>query len=275
MIDTLPILDPMQELEIGITAALKAGKTIMKIYSREFISQTKEDNSPITEADIKSNEIIKEILSAKSNHHILSEENKSDNTEERLKQEHVWIVDPLDGTSDFVNRTGEFTIMIALVKKSIPVIGIIFWPTKNILFIAQKDSGAYKYADNKWVQIHVTGENKLGNCRAVVSRNHLSDKERIIFEKLTIKEFKKMGSSLKVGKISSGEAEIYITTTDKMKEWDTCASHCIIGEAGGKMTDSLGNDLTYNKKIVNHQHGIIASNGMIHNEIIKNLKKLK
>jgi 3'(2'), 5'-bisphosphate nucleotidase len=96
----------------------------------------------------------------------------------------------------------------------------------------------------------------------------------MFIEKLGIKKFTSIGSSLKVGKISSGEAEAYITTTNKMKEWDSAASYCIINEAGGKMTDMLGNDLSYNNKIVNHKNGILATNGLIHDKILEEFRKL-
>ena len=94
-------------------------------------------------------------------------------------------------------------------------------------------------------------------------------------KKLKILNFSSIGSSLKVGKIASGEAEAYITITNKMKEWDSCASYCIITEAGGRMTDMLGNDISYNNKIVNHQNGILVTNSLIHNKILEEFKKLK
>lgn len=96
----------------------------------------------------------------------------------------------------------------------------------------------------------------------------------MFIKKLGIKDFTSIGSSLKVGKISSGEAEAYITTTNKMKEWDSAASYCLISEAGGKMTDMSGNDITYNNKIVNHQNGILVTNGLIHDKIVEEFKKL-
>ena len=91
--------------------------------------------------------------------------------------------------------------------------------------------------------------------------------------KLRITKFTSIGSSLKVGKISSGSADVYLTTTDKMKEWDTCASYCIILEAGGKMTDMLGNDLSYNKKNVNHKNGILVTNSLVHDKIVNVYRK--
>ncbi len=187
----------------------------------------------------------------------------------------IWIVDPLDGTSDFIDKTGEFTVMIALIQNKKPILGVIAWPTEKTLFVAQKNCGAFRYSDNKWDKISVTKINELSKCRTVGSRHHLLEKEKEFIKKIGIKDFTSIGSSLKVGKISSGQAEAYITTTNKMKEWDTAASYCIISEAGGKMTDMLGNELTYNNKNVYHQNGILVTNGLIHDKIVKEFKKLE
>ncbi|MBT8242302.1 MAG: 3'(2'),5'-bisphosphate nucleotidase CysQ, partial [Nitrosopumilus sp.] len=169
---------------------------------------------------------------------------------------------------------GEFTVMIALIKNKKPILGVINWPTEKTLFVAQKGSGAFRFSNGEWKKISVSKVSDLTKCKAVGSRHHLSDKEKLFIRKLGIKDFTSIGSSLKVGKISSGEADAYITTTDKMKEWDSAASYCIIFEAGGKMTDILGNDLTYNNKEVHHLHGIVVTNGLIHNKIIDGFKKL-
>jgi 3'(2'), 5'-bisphosphate nucleotidase len=269
--DTIPILDKFPELDVALQAVSEAGNAILEIYGEKYETSIKQDDSPITEADLKSNEIIKKIL-AKTNHQILSEEDKDDQT--RLSEEIIWIVDPLDGTSDFIDKTGEFTVMIALVKNKEPILGVIGWPTEKTIFAAQKGKGAFRYSENGWIKISVTEISELSQCRAVGSRHHLSDKEKMFIEKLGIKNFTSIGSSLKVGKISSGEAEAYITTTNKMKEWDSAASYCIISEAGGRMTDMLGNDITYNNEIVNHQNGILVTNGLIHNKILDEFKKL-
>ncbi len=270
--NNIPIRDKILELDVAIDATEKAGKAIMEIYGGNYETSTKSDDSPITEADLKSNEIIKKILS-KTNHSILSEEDKDDQS--RLLEEIIWIVDPLDGTSDFIDKTGEFTVMIALVKNKKPVLGVIGWPSEKTIFVAQKGCGAFRYSNDKWEKIHVTSVSELSKCRAVGSRHHLSDKEKNFIKKLGIKDFASIGSSLKVGKISSGEAEAYITTTNKMKEWDSAASYCIVNEAGGKMTDMHGNDISYNNKIVNHQNGILVTNGLIHEKIVNEFKKLE
>ena len=268
---TIPITNKIPELEIAVNAAIKAGETILDIYDRNFRTTTKTDDSPVTDADFKSNEIIKKILS-KTDYSILSEEDIDD--PKRLSENTIWVIDPLDGTSDYIDKTGEFTIMISLIKNNEPILGVIGWPTEKTLFVAQKGSGAFRYSNNEWTKISVSKISDLSLCRTVGSRHHLTDKEKNFIKKLGIVNFSSIGSSLKVGKISSGEADAYITTTDKMKEWDSAASHCIVHEAGGKMTDMLGNDISYNNKDVYHHNGILVTNGLLHDKIVKEFKKL-
>jgi len=171
LIESIPIQEKLAELDIAIEAAISAGKAILEIYRGSYKTVTKNDDSPLTEADLKSNEIIKKILS-RTNHFILSEEDKDEKS--RLSREVIWIVDPLDGTSDFIDETGEFTVMIALVKDKKPVLGVINWPTENTVFVAQKGRGAFRYSKNRWERIHVTGTSVLSECRFVGSRHPLS-----------------------------------------------------------------------------------------------------
>jgi len=263
----LPFRKKNIETRLAVEAVIEAGKAVMEIYKRDFSSTLKEDNSPTTEADIKSNEIIQQIISD-SKHPILSEE--SIDNKERLKCRKIWIVDPLDGTSDFVNRTDEFTIMIALVEDNKPILGVVYWPVNNILFLAQKGEGAYKFAKDEWLKLEINDVSELERCRCVGSRYHLSDNERDFLTKLRISKFAQRGSSLKVMDICSGKAELYFTTTNKIKQWDTCASYCLIKEAGGKMTDMFGDDLKYNTFTTSHQNGILVTNSVIHNKIVEN-----
>ncbi|MDE0831512.1 MAG: 3'(2'),5'-bisphosphate nucleotidase CysQ [Nitrosopumilus sp.] len=270
--NNIPIPDKIPELDIAIKAAQEASNVILEIYQKDYNTFTKTDNSPVTDADLESNKIINKILS-NTKYSILSEEDIDDQS--RLSKDMIWIVDPLDGTSDFIDKTGEFTVMIALIQNKKPILGVIAWPTEKILFVAQKNCGAFRYLDNKWDKISVTKIDELPKCRTVGSRHHLSEKEKEFIKKIGIEDFTSIGSSLKVGKISSGQAEAYITTTNKMKEWDTAASYCIVSEAGGKMTDMLGNDLTYNNKNVHHENGILVTNGLIHDKIVEEFKKLE
>ena len=270
--NNIPISKKIPELDIAIKAAQEASSVILDIYQKDYNTFTKTDDSPVTDADLKSNKKINEILSD-TKYSILSEEDVDDQS--RLSKDMIWIVDPLDGTSDFIDKTGEFTVMIALIQNKKPILGVIAWPTEKILFVAQKNCGAFRYSNDKWDKISVTKIENLSECRTIGSRHHLSDKEKKFIKKLGVKDFTSIGSSLKVGKISSGEAEAYITTTNKMKEWDTAASYCVITEAGGKMTDMSGNQITYNNKSVYHQNGILVTNGLIHDKIVKEFKKLE
>ena len=267
----LPVSSKITHLETIIDAVTKAGDKILEVYESDFQVEKKDDNSPITKADLESNKIIKESL-LKTGIPILSEEDADDKS--RMNSNKVWIVDPLDGTQDFVNRTGEFTVMVGLVENHIPVMGLVYVPTKKILYFAERGSGAF-YNAGKWEKISVRNTSAISECLALISRHHLSDKEKKMLDHLKIKNTASIGSSLKVMEIASGSADIYLTSTNKMKQWDTAASHCIITEAGGKMTDISGNDLVYNTESVNHENGLLVTNGLIHEEIVSKISKLE
>ena len=260
-----PFTKHMTETSVAIEAAIKAGKEVMDVYNQKFSSTLKIDNEPLTEADIKSNNIIQKIIS-QFGYPILSEESIDD--KKRLASDKIWIVDPLDGTTDFVKQTGEFTIMISLVEGNRPILGVIYWPIKDTLYLAQKDQGAFKLENGDWSRLSVSNVSELDKCRAVGSRFHISDIEQNLIKRLNISQFTSKGSSLKVADVSSGSADLYFTTTSKIKQWDTCASYCLINEAGGKMTNMFGNDLEYNTEKLNHENGLLVSNGLIHNDVI-------
>ncbi len=272
MNEKLPFIDTFIETELAINAIRKASKTVMEIYNSNFSTSLKNGNESITEADIKSNQLISNTLS-ESNHPILSEESK-DNLEKRLDAKKVWIVDPLDGTTDFVNKTGEFTIMIALVEDHIPILGVISNPSQNTLYVAQKGHCAYSISnDDDWKKLGVTTTDELTNCKVVGSRFHQSENERKFLKELNISQFTSRGSSLKAIDLCLAKADLYFTFTSKMKQWDTCASNCTVIEAGGKFTDMNGNVLKYNRQKLNHENGLLVSNGIIHNKIIETYKK--
>ena len=271
IIDSMPIPPDKRapELDAAVRAALAAAAQIVQIYNKNtsYVKE-KDDGSPITEADIASHLILTREL-ARTGHSILSEEA----TGEAKKSSVMWIVDPLDGTSDFVDRTGEFTIMVALVRAGEPVVGAIVWPTEHAIFVAQKNMGAYHY-DTKtgWLKIAVSDKSKIEECRIVGSRHHLTDAEESFVKNLRVRGFLKVGSSLKACMIGAGKAEIYVTTANKIKEWDTAASHVIVAEAGGKMTDTRGQNITYGNKDVRHRHGIVITNGAMHDYIINKIQ---
>jgi len=271
MTDNLPFDNPFPETKLAIDAATKAASKVLKIYSTDFSHSLKNNKEPITEADIQSNQIIEKILS-NSGYPILSEESK-DLLEKRLDANKIWIVDPLDGTTDFVNKTGEFTIMIALVEKNIPIMGVISHPSQKTIYVAQKGDGTYRISNGNSQILQVSETSNLSDFKVVGSRFHQSENERKFLDTLGISKFTSRGSSLKVIDICSKKAELYFTTTDKIKQWDSCASYCLITEAGGKMTDMLGNELKYNTEILNHKNGLLVSNGTNHDLIIEKYKE--
>ena len=172
-----PTTSKIPNLVEVMDAIIRAGEKIQDIYNTDFEVNIKDDDSPITKADLESNKILRSVLEI-SGIPILSEEDVDDKT--RLGSEKVWIVDPLDGTSDFVNRTGEFTIMVGLVQNHIPVMGLIYWPINQKLYYAEKGMGAFCYNSGIWDKISVRENRDLVNCLALVSRHHLSDKEKQI-----------------------------------------------------------------------------------------------
>ena len=268
----LPVSSKISQLETIIDAITKAGDKILEIYESDFQVEKKDDNSPITKADLESNKIIKESL-LQTKIPILSEEDADDKS--RTDSDKVWIVDPLDGTQDFVNKTGEFTVMVGLVENHVPIMGLVYWPTEKKLFFAERGLGAFCHDSEGWAKISVRGVEEITEPLALVSRHHLSDKEKKMLDHLEIKNTANIGSSLKVMEIASGRADIYLTSTNKMKQWDTAAAHCIISEAGGKMTDISGNDLIYNTESVNHENGLLVTNGLIHEEVVSKISKLE
>lgn len=248
----------VKELDISKELAVSAGEAIMKIYNNPFDVEYKEDESPITIADKASNEIIINGLSSKfSNHAILSEECRDDLL--RLKNDWCFIVDPLDGTKEFVKKNGEFTVNIALAYKNRVVLGVIYIPVTKELYYAAKGLGAFYQIESSIKKISVS--DKIENIRVMKSRSHASDKLKYIIERnhSKISEVKSAGSSLKGCLIARGEAEVYYRY-GLTKEWDTAAMQCIVEEAGGIFRQIDGTDMLYNRQNTLNDKGFYILN---------------
>ncbi len=249
---------PLKEL-INITIC--AGRHIMEIYNKGDISiKMKKDKTPLTAADKISQEIIIERLKKITpNIPIISEEAKKVSYQERKRWRYFWLVDPLDGTEEFITRNGEFAVNIALIEKDKPVLGVIFAPAKGLIYFAKKTEGAYKLENLQFKnkpnldnahRLPLSGKRRT--LRVVVSRSHNLKETRKYIEKL--KSFYpkiatvSVGSSIKFCLIAEGSADIYFRLGRTM-EWDTAAGQIIIEEAGGKIVE-IGSKkvLKYNKK---------------------------
>jgi 3'(2'), 5'-bisphosphate nucleotidase len=240
----------MTTLDISIlnNIAIKAGEVIMNIYSNpDYLNlvEHKSDNSPLTIADKQANEVICEGLSKLTpNIPIISEEGKNIPYLDRKDWNPFWLVDPLDGTKEFIKRNGEFTVNIALIENGEPTIGVIYWPVEKTLYYSDGFK-SFKVSNNVAEEINVVP--KTTDLTAVASRSHLSEEDKAILNKYSCSNFKSIGSSLKFCLVASGEAQIYARTGPTM-EWDTAAGHAIVKSAGGTFTKLNGDKFEYNKE---------------------------
>jgi len=259
-----------QELKRVISLIREAGRKVLEFYQNNNCRRYKKaDGTLVTEADLASEKILRQGLSARYHWPILSEESQ-DNLPERLNKEKVWIIDPLDGTNDFLDKTGDFAIMAALTHRGKAVLGVIFQPTEEKLYFAQKGQGAYlKQGARPVEELSVSSLSTLAESRLLVSRSHLSNQERVFIRISGVKKFSRVGSvGVKAGLIAEGRAEAYVSFSNKTSQWDICAPEIILTEAGGKVTDLRGREFVYNRPQIKNRYGIVVSNSRIHQQII-------
>ena len=247
MIDTIDINKILKIAE-------EAGKSTLDIYKREFTVEEKEDRSPVTEADKKSNEI---IISALTNLYpdipFISEETKQTSYAKRKDWKYFWLIDPLDGTKEFIKKNGEFTVNIAMIKENTPILGVIYVPAKDVFYYAQKGKGSFKIENGSGpVSIRANFTDSKEKLVVVGSRSHGGDTlNAFIQEKKS--EYKEVelissGSSLKFCLVAEGKADIY-PRTGPTYEWDTAAGHAVVLESGKSVYDfESGKPLAYNKE---------------------------
>lgn len=238
-------------LEKVSNIATMAGKEILEIYNRDFEVDFKEDGSPLTMADQRAHElIVAELLQVDDSISVLSEESNEDVFTQRLGWHRFWLVDPLDGTKEFVNRNGEFTVNIALIENSSPVLGVVHTPVKGVSHFAAQGVGAFKSTENSKKEKISTRTPDANSIVMVASRSHSGpevDQFRSNLEKDHGSiEITGMGSSLKICLVAEGAADIY-PRLGPTSEWDTAAAHCVLTVAGGNITDVSGKSLSYNK----------------------------
>lgn len=238
-----------------------AGDEIMKIYnSSSFGVEIKNDNSPLTLADKISHYVItSELSKIYPSVPILSEEGKNIDYNDRKNWEYFWLVDPLDGTKEFIKKNGEFTVNISLIHKTIPIAGIIYVPATRTTYYGAIESGAYKIIDgNDAVKISVS-KNLEPGIIAVKSRSHSSNAEDKFFAKYNVIDSISVGSSLKFCMVAEGKAHLYYRSGPTW-EWDTAAGHAIVLSGGGKVS-GIDQELIYNKASLLNS-GFIVSAGI-------------
>lgn len=235
-------------LEPTIELARAAGRKIMQVYSRDFSVSQKDDHTPLTDADLAAHSAIIAGLHRLTPHlPVLSEEAATISFAERSSWSRYWLVDPLDGTREFINRNGEFTVNIALIEQHRAVLGVVLVPVSEISYFACIGHGAYRQApDSAPVPIRVRSWNG-GTPTVVGSRSHSDHHMETYLANLGAHHLLSIGSSLKCCLIAEGEADIY-PRLGLTSEWDTAAAQCIVEEAGGRVTDTAMQPLLYNTK---------------------------
>lgn len=235
-------------IEDLINLSRQAGEAILAIYDTDFSVQKKADNSPLTEADMAAHHIIvNELASLTPDIPVLSEESAAIPFEIRQSWNRYWLIDPLDGTKQFVMRNGEFTVNIALIDNHEPVLGVIYVPVTGLTYYGQKEQGAFKLTpDKKAEQIYVKQERRQPLLIAS-SRSHASDRLLSYLDKLGDHKVTRMGSSLKSCLVAEGRADLY-PRLGPTSEWDTAAAQAIVEAAGGQITDTNMQPLRYNTK---------------------------
>ncbi len=260
-----------REIKIAVLAAIEAGQRVMDIYQRDsdlMGIEYKADNSPLTLADKASHEAIVNMLNEHlqmENYPILSEEGRDIPYEERKEWRQLWIIDPLDGTKEFIKKNGEFTVNIALVEDNEPIMGVVYAPVKGWLYYGERDNGAFMatvltedISDKiTFEEIHAqaaqlpTDESNREKFVVVASRSHMNDETRAIVEQYQERygelELVSIGSSLKISLLAEGKADLYPRFAPTC-EWDTAAGDAVARAAGATLINVETNlPLTYNK----------------------------
>ncbi|PCH83006.1 MAG: 3'(2'),5'-bisphosphate nucleotidase [Piscirickettsiaceae bacterium] len=249
-----------------VVLARKAGEAIMEIYQKDFEIEFKADKSPLTEADKAAHNIIEaglKNLDQKNNTSIplMSEEGKNIPFEARKDWEYYWLVDPVDGTKEFIKKNGEFTVNIALIHNGIPVLGVVYAPALDEMYWAKQNEGAYK--DGQSLPLKKPAERET--YKIVASRSHMSDETKKFIDAIETnkeKELVSIGSSLKICLVAEGAVDVYPRIAPTM-EWDTAAAHAVVLEAGMDMkayeNGSVLDQLTYNKQNLLNPFFVVSS----------------
>ncbi len=250
-------------LEQAIAASQRAAELVLSFYQKQNFQTVFKNNhlGPLTSADLISNQVICDYLSAHSSFPILSEETKDDLS--RLAAQYVWIVDPLDGTKEFLSRRPEFSINVALVYEKKPIVGVIADPVSGSIYFAGQNMGAFLFSKNTLKSLHVSEKSELDSLNIAVSRSHSHPALIEALARLKNLNIQKNGSALKYCYVASGKIDASLRKTP-LHEWDVAAADCILHEAHGKLTDIFGVPLTYNNKDTLVNSGLIASNARLH-----------
>jgi 3'(2'), 5'-bisphosphate nucleotidase len=252
---------------------------LLRHYHTPFLVEQKmnalQEMEEVTAADREANELIVECLSKEfPDDGILAEE--STDTERRLEKERVWLIDPMDGTKNFVQRDGDFAVQIGLSVSGESVMGAVYQPVRDVLYWAEQGVGSWiEHAKELPRQMTVSSQTNPQQMILASSRSHRSPRMERVVNLFGFKSEVRRGSvGVKVGLITEQEADLYLHLSPSTKQWDTCAPEIILHEAGGRLTDLFGQPLRYNGVRIDNRNGIVATNGAAHESVIEKLQPL-
>jgi 3'(2'), 5'-bisphosphate nucleotidase len=258
-----------KELAIAKSLALEAGSVLMAHYQQSLTIDWKAPGDPVTIADREANTlIVNKLASEFPKHAILSEEAPDDLS--RLTASHVWMIDPMDGTREFIEHRDEFAVQIGLTVDGAPVLGVVYQPTTKKLYYAASGMGAFLESGGQAIELHVSTEQVASNMTMAFGKSTRPTRQEAIRQQLRIPHFFQLGSvGLKIGAICEGRAHLYVHTGVRTHLWDTCGPEAILREAGGRMTDMSNQPLQYTARDARNANGLIASNGIIHERAVR------
>ena len=257
-----------KEIEVAAQLARQAGRVILEVYAQDFAVASKGQAGPVTEADLRASQLIVDGLrQAFPDDSVVSEEGPE--SESQVKG-RWWYVDPLDGTKEFVAKNGQFSVIIGLSVDGHAQAGVLLRPVGNVLYTGTADKEAWLITDEGRKRLSVSTEERLSALRLVVSRSHrhpLTDEMR---NRLGITSEIQCGSvGLKIGLLTTGEADIYLDPSGFTSAWDTCGAEAVLRGAGGRLTDLAGQPLVYGGTDLRNKRGLLATNGLCHDRIVE------
>jgi len=267
------------EIQVATELARKAGGVLLEHYYSPFLVEQKvnalDELEEVTAADREANELIVTRLQKEfPDDGILAEE--SADSDHRLEKDRVWLIDPMDGTKNFIARDGDFAVQIGLAIGGESVVGVVYQPVRGVLYRAARKGGAWMEAGDKPAQrMSVSKQTRPGEMILASSRSHRSPRMDHVVSAFGFKNEMQRGSvGVKIGLIVEQQADLYFHLSPSTKQWDTCGPEAILAEAGGRLTDLFGQPLRYNGRRIDNRNGIVATNGAAHDLVIENLAPL-
>jgi 3'(2'), 5'-bisphosphate nucleotidase len=267
------------EIQVATELARAAGAVLLDHYHSPFLVEQKinalDELEEVTAADREANELIVTRLQQEfPDDGILAEE--SSDSDLRLGKDRVWLIDPMDGTKNFIARDGDFAVQIGLAVGGESVVGVVYQPVRGVLYRAARNNGAWMESEARVaVRLWVSKQTQPGEMILASSRSHRGPRMDRVVSAFGFKHEMRRGSvGVKIGLIAEQQADLYLHLSPSTKQWDTCGPEAILAEAGGRLTDLFGQPLRYNGRRIDNRNGIVATNGAAHNIVIENLAPL-